>query len=239
MFATLRFITIVLIFLCLFPIAIVAGIITRSEGLIHSLGIFWAKIALKASCIRVIVRGQENIPRGKAAVFASNHASQADILALYQALPIQFRFLAKKELFRIPLLGTAMKWAGYIPVDRRARSRNTIRSLQEAIEKIKKGNSIVIFPEGTRSPDGRLRPFKIGGMLVATRAGCPIVPVAISGSHKVFPKGGLKIYPGQIKVVIGPAIQTEGQEGRLSRDMLAKKVWEAIFSMLDEDNRPI
>ena len=236
---SLPFILIILSFTLLSPIAIIAGIITRSENPVHRIGRFWAGIALKVSHIKLIVRGQEHIPRGRPAVFACNHASQSDILVLYQALPIQFRFLVKKELFKIPLLGIAMKWAGYIAVDRRARGKAAIRSLQEAVEKIKKGTSICIFPEGTRSPDGRLRPFKIGGMLVATKAGCPIIPVAISGSHKVFPKGKLKIYPGQIKVVIGPAIQTEAQEDKLSRNMLAKKVWEAISSMLDEENRPI
>ena len=239
MLATLPFILVILAFIFFSPIAIITGIITGSENPVHRIGRFWARIALRASRIKVIVRGREHIPRGEPAVFACNHASQSDILVLYQALPIQFRFLVKKELFKIPLLGTAMRWAGYIPVDRLARGKAALRSLQKAVEKIKNGTSIVIFPEGTRSPDGRLRPFKIGGMLVAAKAGCPIVPVAISGSHRVFPKGNLKIYPGQIKVVIGPSIHTEGPEGTLSRNMLAKEVWKAIFSMLDEENRPI
>ncbi len=239
MTASLLFILVILAFIFFSPVAIIAGIITRSENPVHWIGRLWARIALRASRIKVIVRGREHIPREEPAVFACNHASQSDILVLYQALPIQFRFLVKKELFKIPLLGIAMRWAGYIPVDRLARGKAALRSLQKAVEKIKKGTSIVIFPEGTRSPDGRLRPFKIGGMLVAAKAECPIVPVAISGSHRVFPKGDLKIYPGQIKVVIGPSIQTKGPEGTLPRDMLAKKVWEAIFSMLDEENRPI
>lgn len=181
--------------------------------------------------VKLHVTGLENIPSGGPVVFASNHASQFDIPVLYLALGVQFRFLVKKELFSIPLFGTAMRRAGYIPIDRSG-GRAAVLSLKKAAQRIKEGTSIVVFPEGTRSPDGRLQPFKAGGMQLAIQAGCPIVPVAISGSHEVLPKGSLTLKPGLITVAIGKPIDPNG-----SKDDVTKKTWDAINAMLGDLNR--
>ena len=230
-------IVVVLAFILLFPAVLIAGVIDDSENRVHRLGRLWARIIIRTSGVKIEVQGLGHIPVGKPVVFACNHASQFDIPIVYEVLPVQFRFVVKKELFKIPLFGFAMHHAGYIPIDRSG-GKAALRSLQEAAERVKKGASIIIFPEGTRSPNGRLRPFKTGGILIAVRAGCPIVPVAISGSHNVLPKGSLRIRPGRIKVTIGPPVQTVDTKGPVPKDIVTKEVWESISSMLNEENRP-
>jgi len=227
-------IVVVSAFIILFPAAIIAGLIDDSGNRVHRLGRLWARTIIRASGIKVDVEGRDNIPMGRPVVFACNHASQFDIPILYEALPVQFRFVAKKELFKIPLLGFAMRLAGYIPIDRSG-GKAALRSLQEAVGSLKMGRSIIIFPEGTRSPDGRLGPFKTGGILIAVRAGCPIVPVAISGSHNVLPRGSLRVRPGRIKVTIGPPVRTVGPKGPVHKDIVTKEVRESISSMLNGD----
>jgi len=227
-----------LFFVSLAPAAIAAGLVTGSGNPGHMVGRLWARLSLWVAGIDVEVEGRENIPEEKSAVYACNHASQFDIPILYQALPIQFRFLVKQELFRVPLLGVAMKRSGYIPVDRTG-GKAAMRSLMEAASRVREGTSIVIFPEGTRSPDGRLRPFKVGAMLLAIKVGCPIVPVAISGSHRILPKGSLRVRPGRkVKVRIGPPIQAPGSMRQMSKNVVTEEVWDAVRSMLDPGNRP-
>ena len=227
-------IVVVSAFIILFPAAIIAGLIDDSGNRVHRLGRLWARTIIRASGIKVDVEGRDNIPMGRPVVFACNHASQFDIPILYEALPVQFRFVAKKELFKIPFLGLAMRLAGHIPIDRSG-GKAALRSLQEAVGGLKMGRSIIIFPEGTRSPDGRLGPFKTGGILIAVRAGCPIVPVAISGSHNVLPRGSLRVRPGRIKVTIGLPVRTVGPKGPVHKDIVTKEVRESISSMLNGD----
>jgi 1-acyl-sn-glycerol-3-phosphate acyltransferase len=225
-------IVVVLVFVLLFPVAIIASLIKDSGNRVHRVGGLWARTIIRASGIKIDVEGRDNIPMGKPVVFACNHASQFDILIMYEALPVQFRFVVKKELFKIPFLGLVMRLAGYIPIDRSG-GKAALRSLHEAAERVKNGASIIIFPEGTRSPDGRLRPFKMGGILIAIKAGCPIVPIAISGSHNVLPKGSLRVRSGRIKVTIGLPVQTVGPDGPLTKNSITKEVWGSISSMLN------
>lgn len=212
-------------------VAIALSFLPGSGDYGHRIGIAWSRLLFWAAGARLFVTGLENIPRDRPVVFASNHASQFDIPVLYRALGVQFRFLVKKELFNIPLLGAAMRRAGYIPIDRSG-GRAAVLSLKKAAQRIREGTSIVVFPEGTRSVDGRLQPFKSGGMQLAIHAGCPIVPVAISGSHEVLPKGSISLRPGPINVAIGRPIDPNG-----SRDDVARKTWVAINSMLGDSNR--
>ena len=232
--ATLTPIVVVLAFMFLFPAVLVAGIVDDSGNWIHRLGRLWARIIIRTSGVKIEVQGYGHIPGGKPVIFACNHASQLDIPIVHEVLPVQFRFVVKKELFKIPLFGFALHHAGYIPIDRSG-GKAALRSVQEAAERLKKGTPIVIFPEGTRSPDGRLMPFKVGGILIAIKAGCPIVPVAISGSHKVLPKGSIRVHPGRIKVTFGLPVQTVGPEGPIPKDIVTKEVWDSISAMLDEE----
>lgn len=174
---------------------------------LHNYARLWAKVGLRLAGVRLQVSGQEHLHPDAPVIYMSNHGSNFDILALFAGLPGQFRWLAKEELFRIPLFGLAMRRIGYIPLDRSDR-RKALHSMTEAAKRIRAGASVVIFPEGTRSADGILQPFKKGGFLIALKAGVPVQPVAISGSFAIMPKTSRRIHGGLIEVRILPAIAT-------------------------------
>jgi len=175
--------------------------------------------------------GLEKIPAGVPVIFMGNHQSNFDILSLYAGLPRHFSWIAKEELFRIPLFGYAMKRAGYLPLDR-SDGRRALKTMESAAEKIRGGVSVVIFPEGTRTMDGKLLPFKRGGFLLAARAGVPIVPFTVNGSARVNPAKRLEVHPGTITINFGDPIPTEGATGR-KRDDLIDRVREAIEKGLE------
>lgn len=206
----------------LFVIATGVPISFLSPNYLHSYARFWARVSLSLAGVRLSVSGQEHLPRQGAVIFMPNHQSNFDILALFAGLPVQFRWLAKKELFSIPLFGFAMRRTGYIPVDRSDR-RAAITSMNLAAEKIAGGTSIVLFPEGTRSPDGKLLPFKKGGFMLALQAQVPIIPVALQGSRETQPKHCWRVRPGTITVRIFPAVATAGV-GVADRDRLMDEV---------------
>lgn len=220
-------------FLILASMAMLSVLFTRSGDTAHRLGRLWGWIVIRAAGARLLVEGSGNIPAGRPVVFACNHASQLDIPVLYRALPLQFRFIVKQELFRIPFFGLAMRMTGYIPVDRSG-GREAVRSLQEAARRIAAGTSVVVFPEGTRSPDGSLGAFKPGGMVVAIKAGVPVIPVAILGSSRVLPKGRLRVHPGTITVRIGPPIESSTPEGPRRKEDLAREAREVVAGMLGD-----
>ncbi len=138
-------------------------------------------------------------------IFASNHESALDIWVLFKVLPRSFRFVAKQELFELPVFGAYMRLGGPIAVDRKNHAR-AVHSLRQAGEAIRAGTSLVVYPEGTRSKDGRILPFKKGPFVVAMEAGVPVVPVAISGSGRVTPKDAIAVVPGPIRVVVGEPV---------------------------------
>ena len=187
--------------------AIVASFLRKGGNLAHLVGRFWARSILFVSRVKVSVQGLEHIDPGATYVYMANHQSMFDILALLGYLPVQFRWLAKTELFQIPIFGYSMARVGYISIDRSNR-KSAYKSLREAAQKIARGVSVVVFPEGTRSTDGQIKPFKAGGFYLAIRSGRPIVPVVIFGSHQVMPKGRLRIRPGRIVLSINPPIDT-------------------------------
>ncbi len=175
----------------------------------HEIGRFWLRAILFITGVKVEVRGLEHLKKDEAYIFAANHQSQFDIPVLAVALPYQIRWLAKKSLFHIPFFGWALKAIGYIPVDRE-NPRKGYESLLLAAEKIKAGFSVVIFPEGTRSTDGKLLPFKTGGFVLAIKSGRPVVAVAICGTRDIMPKGKLYVRPGRVRLKVFPPIPTEG-----------------------------
>lgn len=168
---------------------------------------YWGRIILAASGVKVTVNGMENLETGRPYIFASNHQSQFDIFSMQGRFKFDFRWLAKKELFQIPLFGHAMRLAGYIPVDR-SHGRKAMKSLIEAAERIASGTSVIIFPEGTRSRDGKLHVFKTGGMVLALKSGVPVVPVAIKGTYEILPKGSLLAKPGNVIIKVGKPVDT-------------------------------
>lgn len=184
-----------------------------SADLIHDCGIFWGRSCLKLAGLKLQIKGRENIPEQGPVIYVSNHQSNFDIPILYAGLPVQFRWLAKKELFRIPFFGLAMKRSGYIPIDRSDR-RKTMHSLNQAAQRIRSGTSVIVFPEGTRTTDGQVQPFKKGALVIAAKAQVPIVPLAIQGSYGVQPKGRWIVNAGRLTLTVCPAINTKGLKVR-------------------------
>lgn len=167
----------------------------------------WARCLVAAAGVRVEVELDPAIDPARGYVFLANHQSYFDIPALLATLPGQVRFAAKRSLFRIPIFGWSLAAGGFIPVDRadRSQARDVFAA---AGERLREGISVLFFPEGTRSADGRLLPFQRGGFLVALKSGLPVVPVGISGAREVLPRHTLVIRPGTIRIRYGQPIET-------------------------------
>ena len=198
----------------------------RQGRVIHRFAGCWGKVALLTCGVKVRVEGLEHVTGKGPYVFMSNHQGSFDIFSLMAHLPFQFKWLAKKEIFSIPILGWAMAAAGYISIDREG-TRETVEAMNKAARKIHDGMSVVIFPEGSRSRDGSIQPFKNGGFSLAIKAKAPVVPMAISGSREVMPPEVLAAASGEIRIRIDPPIATETYSVK-DREMLKEKVREAI-----------
>ena len=207
--------------------------IDRTGRLIHSwIAVPWARAILKVCGVRVEVRGLRNVDSLCPRVYMTNHQSIFDIFTLLARLPVHFKFVLKQELMRVPVLGFTMRQARYIAIDR-ANPRQAVKSMNEAAERIRAGASVVVFPEGTRSEDGRLQSFKRGGFLLALKSGCDVVPVTVQGSHRIAPKGSLRIRPGEVTLTIGEPISVEGY-GKRNVSELMDRVHEAMQRQLEE-----
>ena len=193
----------------------------------------WAKVILWICGVKVDVKGLENVDSDVPRVYISNHQSYFDIFALFARLPVSFRFVLKQELIRIPLFGYAAKSLGHVGLDR-TDHRKAVKSMDEAAEKMKRGASMLIFPEGTRSEDGKLQPFKNGGFRLALKAGFDVVPVAIINSRHIVPKGSLRINKGTFGMNIGKPISVKDYSKK-DVDRLMKVVRDAIIGMLGEE----
>jgi 1-acyl-sn-glycerol-3-phosphate acyltransferase len=222
-----------LIILYVFPATAVLGIIgiivsffTRSGNPVHIIARIWAKSILFVSRIDVSVEGLSNIDSSQSYIYMSNHRSNFDIPVLLGCLPVQFRWLAKAELFKIPIFGRAMAGAGYVKIDRYNRE-SAFKSIDQVAAKMKGGVSVMIFPEGTRSEDGKVKPFKKGGFVMAVDSGVPIVPVVIRGTRSIMAKGSWRIYPGSVRLFIEKPIVTTGYT-RDTKDDLIKYVRNVI-----------
>jgi 1-acyl-sn-glycerol-3-phosphate acyltransferase len=189
-------------------VAITVSLFDTRATTFHKLARVWGYVALKAPGITVSSCGAEHVPDSPC-IFMCNHQSALDIYALLIAIPVPFKWVAKRELFSLPFVGWTMKRAGYISLDRK-NPREAVKAIEEAAQKIREGMNIVVFPEGTRSDDGILLPFKKGVFTLALRAGVPIVPVGIRGSSMLQPKSSLiPQRKGVIYVNIGEPITTE------------------------------
>ncbi|HUI52269.1 MAG TPA: lysophospholipid acyltransferase family protein [Terriglobales bacterium] len=186
--------------------------------------------------VRVHVKGVERIPPGTV-IFAANHTSSADAPAIVGAIPRRIAILLKRSLFEWPIVGQAFHLARFIPVDRFNRD-SAITSLEKATEAIRSGQSFLIYPEGTRSPDGRLGEFKKGTSVMAIKAGVPLVPVACSNAHRIMKKRSLKIEPGEISVEFLSPIDST-QYAVEQRDALNQRLHDELAAGLPPDQRPL
>ena len=223
--------TFALIFLLGIPLLLYAAI-TGNTDVLYRAGIFCAALVLRIAGVRLEVRGVEKIPVGQAVVFMANHQSNADPPALGACLP-PVLFLAKKEAFRIPVLGRAMRLRGFVPVDRKNRER-AAQAIDQAAEALRSGKSFLVFPEGTRSKDGCLQPFRKGVFIMALKAGAPIVPVSVSGSSRIMRKGEWAMHSGVIRITLQEPVRTDNRSVE-DRDQIMEEVRQAMLQGLEKE----
>lgn len=209
-----------------------SGLVDRSGDTVLKLARIWSRVLLGVPGVKLEVVQRAPLDPRRPYIVMANHASMIDIWAVFLAVPIPLRFIAKKQLGAIPLLGWAMRAGRFIFIDRQ-NAASARRSIEEAARRIKSGQSVVIFPEGTRTRDGRLNPFKKGGFHLALDSGADIVPVAIHGSRALMPRGSALIRSGTVRVEIGAPIATTGLQPA-DREALATRVRNEIAAMLDE-----
>jgi 1-acyl-sn-glycerol-3-phosphate acyltransferase len=186
--------------------------------------------------LRFSIQGTDKIEPGKSYIITPNHQSHTDILALVCVLPIRFRWVIKKELLKIPLFGWALGSTGAISLDRSNREES-VKRLQDGTSKLQGGWSVLIYPEGTRTSDGQIQPFKKGPFMMAVQSGIPILPVTCNGAFKVLRKKTLEIRPGHISVTIGNPIPTEGLTEKDVPELM-KKTRQEMLANFDADYDP-
>lgn len=218
------------------PPLLIYTLITHNPDPIYWAGVKGVMFFVRAVGVRVRVRGIARIPSG-VCLFVANHTSSADAPAVVGAIPCRIAILLKESLFKWPIVGQAFSSARFIPVNRGARDA-AVASVEKATEALKAGQSFLIYPEGTRSPDGRLQEFKKGAVVMAIKAGVPIVPMVCSGAHRVMGKHSLVIHPGEISVEFLEPIDASRYSFE-ERDKLNEQVHEAMAAALPPDQRPI
>jgi len=217
------------------PIFILQAAVTGSVRLLYPVCVGGAQIGLRIAGVRPRAEGVENIPPG-VCLFVSNHVSNLDPPVVVGRIPVRVALLAKREVFHLPLLGTAMRLGRFIPVKREdpAAARASVRLARKYM---KEGISYLVFAEGTRSRDGRLGEFKRGSFLLAIEAGAPVVPVSVIGTQHLLPRGAFLVRPGTARVVFHPPVDVQ-QFSSENRRELAARVRAAIASALPPDQKP-
>jgi 1-acyl-sn-glycerol-3-phosphate acyltransferase len=217
------------------PPLLVYTAITKDPDPIYWAGVKGVMFFVRAAGIKVRVRGTERIPPG-VCLFVANHTSSADAPAVVGAIPRRIAVLLKESLFKWPIVGQAFRSAHFIPVNRGAHE-SAVASVEKATEAMRAGQSFLIYPEGTRSPDGRLQRFKKGAVMMAIKAGVPIVPMVCSGAHRVMEKRSLVIRPGEIVIEFLPPIDA-AKYSLDERDVLNNHVHNVMAAALPRDQRP-
>jgi len=209
--------------------------LTKNTDTLYRVGMRGARMALWLAGIHVEVHGRENLPRGRAAIYMPNHQSNCDPPVVITVLP-PVLVMAKQEFFRVPILGAGMTARGFIPVDRKNRER-AIAAVERAVTSMRAGNSFMGYPEGTRSPDGRLQAFKKGLFVMAIKSGAMVVPISVSGASKIMPKGKLAIHPGRVRVTFQEPIDA-GKYTMEQRGELIARTRQAILKGLAPEEWP-
>ena len=222
--------------LLVMPFFILWTLLTGTADLMYKMAMKTVRASLRIAKIKVRVEGLENIPPS-VCIFAANHISNVDPIAFVPAIPRRVSVLLKSELFRIPILSTAMRLAKFVPVDR-ADKEAAVASVNVALGVLKEGLSLAVYPEGTRSPDGRLKPFKKGTFALAIEAGAPIVPVSISGAQHLMRKGEWTMRSGEIVVRFGPPVDASQYTMERRMELLAR-VEELVAAGLPDDQQPL
>ena len=231
----LAFITVWVATIPLATLAVVARLLRLPEGE-HGVAQWcmrtWARSLNAAAGVRVVVHNPERMLQGRSAVYACNHVSWFDVFAIASVLP-RYTFIAKAELRKIPIFGWGAESAGVVFLTRDNR-KSAFESYKGAAQQVKAGQSIVVFPEGTRGRDYRLRPFKKGPFVLAIAAQAPVVPVLVYGAIEVMPKGSFRIRPALVHVHFLEAVETAGLEYD-RRHELMRVVWDRIATCLRQE----
>ena len=185
----------------------------RTGKMQHWCARWWCRLVAWSIFARIRLYGAENLRPGRPYVYIANHSSLIDTPALFAYLPYPFRIMAKRELFWLPFMGWYLAAAGHFPIDRRD-ARRTARSIRAVIDGVRSGHSLAVFPEGTRTRDGRLQTFKPGAFKIAVKAAVPIVPITIRGAFELLPRTTLAPTPGRIDVIVGTPIDTSEYDER-------------------------
>jgi len=202
-------------------LSLLSSFFDRDGRIQHWFAVHWAKMILTTACVRVHVEGEQHINPSQAAVYAANHLSALDIPVLYSCLPGQFRIMAKRELFSYPFMGWHLTRSGQIPIEQ-GDARASLRSLNRASGSLRKGMPLAIFPEGGRSPHGRMRDFMGGAFYMAIKAQAPVVPIIIVGTYELLPMNNFHLRPGKVQMIIGEPIPTEGMVPRQMEELSAR-----------------
>ncbi len=237
MFSTLK---LALVYLTLGPLAGIFGIpyslLRGNINLLYKVGMGIAHRGLRAAGIRIVVHGLEHVPADRACIFMANHVSNLDPPVLLPLVPGHTSVLLKSSLMRIPILGTAMRMGKFVPVERGGSREAARRSVNAAAEAVRSGLHLVVFPEGTRSRDGRLATFKKGPFFLAEQTHAPIIPVAIAGTEQLLRKGSAAIHPGTVTLTYLPMIDPAHIA---TREALMEAVHAAIAQALPPELRPL
>jgi len=229
------------------PVFIVVTIITATIVIIGCIfggerffsyypGMLWSRIVCMITLCPVSIKGQENILKGKSCVFVSNHQGAFDIFLIYGHLGTPIKWMMKKGLAKIPFVGFACRMAGFIFVDN-STARAAQKSVKEAKHSLKYGRSLIIFPEGARTPDGRLGHFKRGAYQIAVEQQLPIIPITLNGPYKILPIGSFNIKPNRMEMIIHPPVIPH-KKGEADKEMLQNLVnstQQTIYSALWEE----
>ncbi len=202
-------------------VSLLASLFDATGRMQHRVAVLWARIVLRVCMVRVEVSGLENLDPGRSYVFCCNHFSLIDTPVLFANMPREFRVLARHNLWRIPFLGWHLNRAGHIPV-RRESPRAAARNLGEAAEKLREGDSILMFPEGGRTRQPVMRKFKPGAAYIAIKAQVPIVPMGLVGTRKILPPASSHLHPGIAEVRVGKPIPTRGLSSRDANQLITE-----------------
>jgi 1-acyl-sn-glycerol-3-phosphate acyltransferase len=215
---------------------ILVAIFRSTSPMIDRIVHLWGTLLVKAAGIDLQTEGLENIDPKQRYILVANHYSYLDIPCIVSAVPQPIRFMAKVSLFKIPIFGWALGRAGFIPIDRKNR-RTAVKSFDLAADRIRKGNTIVIFPEEGRSRERTMRPFQRGAFLLALKSEKTIVPIAIDSTYDVFPVGAKRVTPGVVTIRIGQPIETAGRSLR-DKELLLQESRRQVETMLFGDAPP-
>jgi 1-acyl-sn-glycerol-3-phosphate acyltransferase len=237
MFATFK---LIFVYLTLGSITGILGIpytlLVGNISLLYRVAMWVTNAGVRAAGIKIEISGMENIPSGRSCIFMSNHVSNLDPPVLIPLLPGRSSVLLKKELMNIPILGRAMRMAKFVPVERGSRREAAKVSVEAAAEALRSGLHIIVYPEGTRSPDGRLSTFKKGPFFLAQETKAPIVPIALSGTQTMMRKGSYAITPGLARIHVLPVVEPSKYE---TREELMLAVRSAIADALPVEMKPL